>query len=84
MNVSQTSKGGLGINLQSEHATAITPGATVYKPSIVFVGGAGSVTVTTAGGESGVVFSGLAAGTILPVLVTAVTAATATGIVLLS
>ncbi len=84
MQVTQTSKGGLGINVQAEHAVAITAGTTVYEPSLVYVGVTGNVTVTTVGGETGVVFTGVVAGTVLPVLVTAVTAATATGLVLLT
>jgi len=72
------------INLQAESATAITAGATVYSPSTLFIGTAGNVTVTTASGQAGVVFKNLANGSILPVLVTAVTAATAADLVLLS
>lgn len=71
------------INLQAESATAISAGATVYLPSTLFIGTAGNVTVTTAAGETGVVFKNLANGSILPVLVTAVTAATAADLVLL-
>lgn len=71
-------------NVQPRNATAITAGATVYAPSTVFVGTGGNLTVTTAGGQSSVVFKNMASGSILPVLVTAVTAATATDIVLLS
>ena len=80
----EKSQGNVGINLQAEHAVAITAGATVYPASTLFVGTAGNVTVTTKGGEAGVVFKNLANGSILPVLVTAVTAATATDLVLLS
>jgi hypothetical protein len=69
--------------LQASHATAITAGVTVYSPSTLFIGTAGNVTVTTAGGETGVVFKNLANGSILPVLVTAVTAATAADLILL-
>lgn len=83
MIVTQTSQGGTGINLQSEHATAITVGATIYPASILYVGAAGTATVTTIKGES-VTFVGLPAGFILPVLITAVTAGTATGLVILS
>lgn len=72
------------INFQAEKATAITAGATVYPASTLFVGTAGNVTVTTASGQTGVVFKNLASGSILPVLVTAVTAATAADLVLLS
>ena len=69
------------INSQAEHGTAVVVGATVFNPSTLFIGTAGSVTVTTAGGETGVVFANMANGSILPVQVTAVTAATASNIV---
>ena len=75
---------GKAINLQAQHATAISAGATVYTPSTLFIGTAGNVTVTTAAGDTGVVFKNLANGSILPVLVTAVTAATAADLILLS
>jgi hypothetical protein len=86
MEVHQTSKAGLGINVFAESAVAITAGATVYAPSLVYVGtsSGGSVTVTTANGQTGVVFKNLIAGTVLPVLVISVTAATASDLVLLS
>lgn len=71
------------VSLQPNHASAITPGATIYVPSTLFIGTAGNVTVTTAAGETGVVFKNLANGSILPVLVKAVTAATAADLVLL-
>ena len=71
------------INLQASSATAITAGVTTYPASTLFVGTAGNVTVTTANGEAGVVFKNLANGSILPVLVTAVTAATAADLILL-
>jgi hypothetical protein len=70
-------------NLQPTKAEAITASATVYAPSIVFVGTGGNVTVTTADGDTGVVFKNLASGSTLPVLVTAVTAATAADLVLI-
>ena len=72
------------ISLQPEHAVAISAGATVYTPSTLFIGGAGNVTVTTAGGETGVAFKNLPAGSILPVLITAVTISTATDLVILN
>jgi len=88
MNESEVKNGGnvysTHIDLQATSAIAITAGATVYTPSTVFVGTAGDVTVTTADGQTGVVFKNLANGSILPVLVTAVTVATATDLVLLS
>jgi hypothetical protein len=75
---------GKAMNLQAESATAITAGATVYTPSTLFIGTAGNVTVTTSKGQTGVVFKNLANGSILPVLITSVTSATATDLVLLS
>lgn len=71
-------------NVQPRNALAITPGATTYPESLLFVGTGGDVTVTTAGGQAGVVFKNLASGSTFPILVTAVTAATATDLVLLS
>ena len=74
------------INLQAESAVAITPAVTILAPGILFVGtgGAGkSVTVTTINGEAGVEFKNVPSGTILPVLVKAVTAATATDLIML-
>lgn len=76
-------KNGIGINLQPTTAVAITAGVTTYDPSTLFVGTGGNVTVTTADGNTGVVFKNLSSGSILPVLVTAVTAATATDLVLI-
>lgn len=88
MNESQVVKNGqsyvVAADLQATHAVAITAGATVYSPSTLFIGTAGNVTVTTADGDTGVVFKNLANGSILPVLVTAVTAATAADLILLS
>jgi len=72
------------INIQAESAIAVTPGVTTFAPSTLFIGTGGNITVTTANGETGVVFKNLSSGSILPVLVTAVTAATATDIVRLS
>lgn len=62
-------------------AFAITPSATALTkvPRALFIGGAGTVTVTTYKGSS-VTFT-VSAGAIIPVAVTHVTAATATGIV---
>ena len=53
-----------------EDAAAVTPSDTADLPqfSVIFVGGAGNVKVTTAQG-SAVTFSGLNAGTVLPVRV---------------
>ena len=72
-----------GIKFQAEHALAISAGATVRAAATLYIGTGGNVTVTTAKGETGVVFVNLPSGSILPVLVTAVTAATATDLVLL-
>jgi hypothetical protein len=80
---SQQSTEGRFVNLQAEHATAITPGATTYPASTLYVGTGGNITVTTAGGEAGVVFANINSGSILPVLIVAVTAATASNLVLL-
>ena len=73
-----------GIKFQGEHAVAITAGTTVYAPSTLFVGVGGDVTVTTVKGESGVIFKNIPSGSILPVLITQVTAASASYLVLLS
>lgn len=66
----------------AKDAAAITPGAGAlgYTTRALFVGGAGNITVTMAGGQS-VTFTGVPAGAILPICVTHVTAATATNIV---
>ncbi len=82
--VTQIAQRGSAINLQAEHATAITAGVTLYTPSTLYIGTAGNVTVTTAFGDTGIVFKNLPNGSILPVLITAVTAATASDLVLLS
>ena len=71
-----------GIKFQGEHAAAITAGTTVYTPATLFIGVGGDVTVTTVKGES-VIFKNLPSGSILPVLITQVTAATAQYLVLL-
>lgn len=73
-----------GINLQFMHAIAVTKSdTTVLPPSVLFVGGAGALTVEMLGGEE-VVFSAVPAGTTIPILVTKVKAATtATSIVAL-
>jgi hypothetical protein len=54
-------------------AAAVTPSdGTVFAPSAIYVGGAGAVAVMPADGVGPVTFSGVAAGTVLPVLVTQV------------
>jgi len=75
--------GGGGIKLQAEHAVAISAGVTVYAPCTLFIGTGGNVTVTTTKGQTGVVFKNMPSGSILPVLITAVTAATAADLVIL-
>ena len=81
MSDNQKSQLGVRINLQAERAFAVVVGATVFNPSTLFIGTGGNVTVTTSDGQAGVVFKNLPDGSILPVLVTAVTAATAADIV---
>lgn len=74
---------GKGLDELGYGAFAITPGASAFPivARAVYVGGAGNVTLTTAAGET-VEFVGVAAGTILPVRATHVTAAsTATSMV---
>jgi hypothetical protein len=74
--VIQETTRGVAINLQPINAAAVTKSdATVFAASTLYVGGAGDVAVTTVGGDT-VTFSAMAAGTILPVLVTQVKAAT--------
>ena len=47
-------------------ALVTTSDTTVFAPSIIYVGGAGNVRITTAQGTD-IVFTGLNAGTVLPV-----------------
>lgn len=64
-------------------AAAVTPSdSTTFAPSVVYVGGAGNVQVTTAQGDQ-VVFSGLSAGQSIPVQVIKVwaTSTTATSLI---
>ncbi len=82
--VTQIAQRNTAINLQAEHAVAISAGVTTYPPSTLYIGTAGNVTVTTAFGDTGIVFKNLPNASILPVLVTAVTAATAADLVLLN
>ena len=79
-----TSIKGIPVWAIGDNAVAISAGATVYKAAKLYIGSTGNVTVTTSGGDAGVVFTAVPAGTVLPVLVTAVTAATAGGLVLIS
>lgn len=82
--------------LQAERAALVTPsntvdipyvggdGTTPSWPCVLYIGGAGNIRVQTAGGDD-VVFTGVLAGTFLPVQVTRVfaTNTTATNIVAL-
>jgi len=75
---------GVAINLQPINATAVTKSdSTVLPPSTVYVGGAGDVAVTTVAGDV-VTFSAMAAGTILPVLVTKVMSTNTTATLLVN
>ena len=79
-----TSRKWIPVGIIGDSAVAISAGATTYQAAKLYVGWTGNVTVTTASGQTWVVFTGVPAGTVLPVLVTAVTAATATGLVLIN
>lgn len=69
--IPENTRGG-AINLQPISATAVTKSdSTVFGASTLYIGGAGDVAVTTVAGDV-VTFSAMAAGTILPVLVTKV------------
>lgn len=80
--------------LQTERAAVVTPsntadipyvgGGTTSWPCVLFIGGAGNLRVLTAGGDD-VTFTGVLAGSFLPVQVTRVysTGTTATNIVAL-
>jgi hypothetical protein len=82
--------------LQAERAALVTPsntvdipyiggdGTTPSWPCVLYIGGSGNIRVLTAGGDD-VVFTGVLAGTFLPVQVTRVfaTNTTATNIVAL-
>jgi hypothetical protein len=77
-----------GLESPATRAAAVTPSdstdlATVARA--LYIGGAGNVVLDTAGGDTSVTFTGLAAGTILPVRVARVrsTSTTATSIVAL-
>jgi len=69
--------------LQGEYATVVATG-TVYSPGTLFIGTTGNVTVDTAGGSQGITFKNLPSGSILPVQITKVSAATATDMVIIS
>lgn len=61
--------------LATEAAAVTKSDDTVFAPSVLFVGGAGNVVVQTQSGEDAT-FTGVPAGTILPLLVKKVKAAT--------
>lgn len=70
----------------ADNAVAVTPHNSTdltYASRALYVGGAGNLSVEMVGGQSAVVFSGVPAGTILPIRVTRVnsTSTTATSIV---
>lgn len=71
-----------GMILSARECFVITPGASPFakRARMIFVGGAGNLTLTDGKGNS-VTFTGVAAGTLLPVEAIAVTAATATNLV---
>ena len=62
------------------NAATVTPGTGRFEPSVIWVGGAGDVTVMPANGTVAVTFPGMAAGSTVPVLAIQVTAATATNL----
>lgn len=73
-------------SVPAEHAFAVTPSDSADLAHVtrgLWVGGAGNISVDLNGGETAVVFSGVAAGTMLPLAVTRVrsTSTTATLIV---
>ncbi len=75
------------VRVFAHDAAAVTPGATQISGTeergvCLYVGGTGDVTVTMESGNS-VTFTAVPAGTFLPILVTHVTAATATAILAL-
>jgi hypothetical protein len=75
-----------GLTSPAENAVAVTPHNSTdftYACRALYIGGAGNVSVETVGGQSAVVFVGVAAGTILPIRVSRVnsTSTTATSIV---
>lgn len=76
------------LSAPADHAVAVTPHATnlIGPCRALFVGGAGNVTLDTAGGETDVLFSNVQAGAILPVraIRVKISGTSATGIVALS
>lgn len=77
---------GSGLDSPALHAAAVTPNDSTDLTTTargLYIGGAGNVTLDTAGGETTVAFVGLTAGSVLPVRVARVraTGTTATNIV---
>lgn len=75
-----------GLTAPAENAVAVTPhnSTDLTKATrALWIGGAGNISVEMVGGQSAVVFSGIAAGTWMPLRVTRVnsTSTTATSIV---
>jgi len=63
-------------------AAVVTPSATADQSgAALYIGGDGDVTIIPAGQTGAIQFTGLRAGSILPVRFSKVTAATATGLV---
>ena len=80
----EASKSGTVLNLQAENAIAVTKSdSTVLSPSTLYVGGAGDVAVTMAGGQV-VTFSAVPAGTFMPILVTKVMSTNTTATLVLA
>jgi hypothetical protein len=67
-----------------DNAAAVTPNDStdLTNKGILYVGGAGNVSVVTAGGDT-VTFSGVAAGTFLPVMVARVRSTNTTATLIL-
>lgn len=79
---------GGSIDSPAKNAAAVTPNDSADLSNVavaLYVGGSGDVSVDTVGGQVSVVFSGVSAGTVLPVRVKRVnsTSTTATDIVAL-
>ena len=69
-----------GLNSPAEHAVLLTPSDSVDLTNFsraLYVGGAGNIKVTTVGGET-LLFTGVLAGSILPIRVSRVWATTTT------
>lgn len=77
-----------GLTSPADNAVAVTPNDSTdltYTTRAVYVGGAGNMVVTMAGGGSNVTFTGIPAGSLLPIRVSRIlsTSTTATSIVAL-